>query len=154
MIQLVSPWDRPRRSCPRLRSNDVPLEGIGDALQPVGGEPNSAGCATGCSSAAPAGTANHSTTAITQANLLSSLVSFRKAYTSRTFRISSGEFAERVKNNPTAGAVHLAWIVADQGGLPVKVGSEVIGGVGVSGSPGGDKDEVVRKPEWTSSPIS
>jgi len=69
----------------------------------------------------------------------------RKAYTSRTFRISSGEFTERVKNNPTNGAVHLAWIVANQGGLPIKVGSDVIGGVGVSGSPGGDKDEVCAK---------
>ena len=69
----------------------------------------------------------------------------RKAYTSRTFRISSGEFTERVKNNPTNGAVHLSWIVANQGGLPIKLGNEVIGGVGVSGSPGGDKDEVCAK---------
>ena len=69
----------------------------------------------------------------------------RKAYTSRTFRIPSGEFTERVKNNPTNGAVHLAWIVANPGGLPIKVGSDVIGGIGVSGSPGGDKDEACAK---------
>src|SRR6202795_3356388 len=29
----------------------------------------------------------------------------KKAYTSRTFRISSGEFVQRVKDNPTTGAV-------------------------------------------------
>ena len=69
----------------------------------------------------------------------------RKAYTSRTFRISSGEFAQRVKDNPTSGAVHLTGIVAAQGALPIKAGDEVIGAVGVSGAPGGDKDEVCSK---------
>src|SRR5829696_1220084 len=29
--------------------------------------------------------------------------SFRKAYTARTFRIPSGEFVQRVKDNPTSG---------------------------------------------------
>src|SRR5215471_9834730 len=51
----------------------------------------------------------------------------RKAYTSRTFRISSGEFAQRVKDNPTLGAVHLTGIIAAQGALPIRVGDEVIG---------------------------
>ena len=66
----------------------------------------------------------------------------RKAYTARTFRISSGEFAKRVKDNPTTGAVHLTGIVAAQGALPIKLGDDVIGAVGVSGAPGGEKDEV------------
>jgi len=69
----------------------------------------------------------------------------RKAYTARTFRISSGEFAQRVKDNPTSGAVHLTGIVAAQGALPIKVGDEVIGAVGVSGAPGGEKDEACAK---------
>ena len=69
----------------------------------------------------------------------------RKAYTARTFRISSGEFAQRVKDNPTTGAVFLTGIVAAQGALPIKVGDDTIGAVGVSGSPGGDKDEVCAK---------
>jgi uncharacterized protein GlcG (DUF336 family) len=69
----------------------------------------------------------------------------RKAYTARTFRISSGEFAQRVKDNPTMGAVHLTGIVAAQGALPIKVGEEVIGAVGVSGAPGGEKDEACAK---------
>lgn len=71
--------------------------------------------------------------------------SLRKAYTSRTFRIPSGEFAQRVKDNPTSGQVHLANIVAAQGALPIKTGDTVIGAVGVSGAPGGEKDEACAK---------
>jgi uncharacterized protein GlcG (DUF336 family) len=69
----------------------------------------------------------------------------RKAYTALTFRVPSGQFAERVKNNPTIGLVHLSGVIANQGGLPIKAGDAVIGGVGVSGSPGGDKDEACAK---------
>ena len=69
----------------------------------------------------------------------------RKAYTARTFRIPSGVFAQRVKDNPTTGAVHLSGVVAAQGALPIKVGDDVVGAVGVSGSPGGEKDEVCAK---------
>jgi len=69
----------------------------------------------------------------------------KKAYTSRTFRIPSGEFVQRVKDNPTTGAVHLTGIVAAQGALPIKIGDEVIGAAGVSGAPGGDKDEACVK---------
>jgi uncharacterized protein GlcG (DUF336 family) len=38
-----------------------------------------------------------------------------------------------------------AGVIAVQGGLPIAVGDEVIGGVGVSGAPGGDKDEACAK---------
>jgi len=69
----------------------------------------------------------------------------KKAYTSRTFRIPSGEFVQRVKDNPTTGAVHLTGIVAAQGALPIKIGDEVIGAAGVSGAPGGEKDEACVK---------
>jgi uncharacterized protein GlcG (DUF336 family) len=69
----------------------------------------------------------------------------RKAYTARTFRIPSGEFAQRIKDNPTSGAVHLSGIVAAQGALPIKIGDEVIGAAGVSGAPGGEKDEACVK---------
>src|SRR5215470_18072563 len=71
--------------------------------------------------------------------------SFKKAYTARTFRIPSGEFVQRVKDNPTTGAVHLTNIVAAQGALPIKIGDEVIGAAGISGAPGGDKDEACVK---------
>ena len=71
--------------------------------------------------------------------------SMKKAYTARTFRIPSGEFVKRVKDNPTTGAVHLTNIVAAQGALPIKIGDEVIGAAGVSGAPGGEKDEACVK---------
>ena len=69
----------------------------------------------------------------------------RKAYTARTFRSTSGEFAQRLKDNPTFGAALLTGVIAIQGGLPIKIGDDVIGGVGVSGAPGGDKDEACSK---------
>ena len=71
--------------------------------------------------------------------------SFKKAFTARTFRRPSGEFADGVKGNPLAGALMLSNIVAAQGALPIKVGDDVIGAIGVSGAPGGDKDEVCAK---------
>src|SRR5471032_1289859 len=71
--------------------------------------------------------------------------SFRKAYTARTFRITSGEMVERVKKEPTMGAIHLTNIIANQGALPIKLGDEVIGAAGASGAPGGEKDEACVK---------
>jgi uncharacterized protein GlcG (DUF336 family) len=71
--------------------------------------------------------------------------SFRKAYSARTFRVPSGELVQRVKDNATAPFVHLSNVVAAQGALPIKAGDDVIGAVGVSGAPGGEKDEVCAK---------
>jgi uncharacterized protein GlcG (DUF336 family) len=68
--------------------------------------------------------------------------SFRKAYTARTFRIPSGEIAKRFKDDPSYFAVHLSNVIPAQGALPIKVEDDVVGAVGVSGSPGGEKDEV------------
>ena len=67
--------------------------------------------------------------------------SFRKAYTSRTFRVPSGEIAKRFKDDPSYFAIHLTNVTPAQGALPIKVGDDVVGAIGVSGSPGGDKDE-------------
>ena len=69
----------------------------------------------------------------------------RKAYTARTFRQPSGQFAKRVKDDPTIGLVHLSGVIANQGALPIMVGEEVIGAVGASGAPGGEKDEACVK---------
>jgi uncharacterized protein GlcG (DUF336 family) len=72
-------------------------------------------------------------------------LSMKKAYTARAQRRPSGEFAKAVKDNFTAGALHLSNIVPAQGGLPIKVGNDTIGAIGVSGAPGGDKDEACAK---------
>jgi uncharacterized protein GlcG (DUF336 family) len=71
--------------------------------------------------------------------------SMKKAYTARTFRRPSGEFAKGVEGNPTAGALFLTNVVPAQGALPIKVGNDTIGAIGVSGAPGGDKDEACAK---------
>ena len=71
--------------------------------------------------------------------------SFRKAYTARTFRVASGEVVNRFKQDPTYFAVHVPHTAPAQGGLPIQIGEEVIGAVGVSGAPGGDKDEACAK---------
>jgi uncharacterized protein GlcG (DUF336 family) len=65
----------------------------------------------------------------------------RKAYTARTYGSPSANFAKRVTTEPNyAPAIQYTRVLALSGGLPIKVGDEVIGAVGVSGSPG--KDDV------------
>ena len=71
--------------------------------------------------------------------------SMKKAFTARTTRAPSGRFAETVKGNPNAGQFFLTNFVAAQGALPIQVGNDVIGAIGISGAPGGDKDEVCAK---------
>jgi uncharacterized protein GlcG (DUF336 family) len=69
----------------------------------------------------------------------------RKAYTARTFRLPSGEWAENLSKDPNRAAQFLTGVIAARGALPIKVGDEVIGAIGVSGAPGGEKDEVCSK---------
>jgi uncharacterized protein GlcG (DUF336 family) len=65
----------------------------------------------------------------------------RKAYTARTYGSPSANFAKRVQTDAAYGpAMQYARVLALAGGLPIKVGTEVIGAVGVPGSPG--KDDV------------
>ena len=71
--------------------------------------------------------------------------SFKKAFTSRTFRIPSGEMEDRLKQNPQMGAQFLTGFTTARGALPIKVGDDVIGAAGVSGAPGGEKDEACVK---------
>jgi uncharacterized protein GlcG (DUF336 family) len=67
--------------------------------------------------------------------------SLRKAYTSLSFRTPSGEFGKRVTSSPTgAGTLHLDKVSTSEGALPILAGKDVVGSIGVSGAPGGDKD--------------
>src|SRR5580704_1545236 len=65
----------------------------------------------------------------------------RKAYTARTFGRTSAEWAERTgPNSELAGQRELEHVIPLRGGVPIKVGTETIGAVGVSGSTsGGDE---------------
>lgn len=65
----------------------------------------------------------------------------RKAYTARSFRAPSADFVKRMVNDPASvGSREYSRVLALGGGLPIKAGDDVVGAVGVSGSPG--KDDV------------
>src|ERR1700710_2395388 len=65
-----------------------------------------------------------------------------KAYTSRTRGQASLEFMKLTSDPASAYLRQIPNVVAVGGGVPIKVGNEVIGAAGASGAPGGEKDEV------------
>jgi uncharacterized protein GlcG (DUF336 family) len=65
----------------------------------------------------------------------------RKAFTAATFGMTSAAFASLTGNPGAAGLKDLTGVFALAGGVPIKVGNEVLGGIGVGGAPGGEKDE-------------
>ena len=68
--------------------------------------------------------------------------SFKKAYTARTRNQTSLEFKALTDMPANAYLLQIPEVVAVGGGVPIKAGGATIGAVGVSGAPGGDKDEV------------
>jgi uncharacterized protein GlcG (DUF336 family) len=63
----------------------------------------------------------------------------RKAYTARTFKMTSEEFAKRMETEAVRRQqATLPGVIGIPGGIPLSVGDDVIGGVGLSGSPGVD----------------
>ena len=68
----------------------------------------------------------------------------RKAYTAMTFKQPTAEYAKKLLDPASVAhqQVTLPNVIAIPGGQPIKAGNEVIGGIGVSGSPGVD-DECV-----------
>lgn len=67
-------------------------------------------------------------------------LSRRKAYSALIFRRTSGDTAKAFGAMTPPPVVEGTVMLA--GGVPIKAGNEVIGAIGVSGAPGGDKDEV------------
>ncbi len=66
----------------------------------------------------------------------------RKAYTSASTRIPTSMMVENIQKNPaSAQLVAIDGFLVVAGGVPVKVGNETIGAVGVGGAPGGQLDE-------------
>src|SRR5580698_10928084 len=66
----------------------------------------------------------------------------RKAYTAMTFKQPTAEYAKKLLDPASVAhqQVTLPNVIAIPGGQPIKVGNEVVGGVGASGSPGFDDD--------------
>jgi uncharacterized protein GlcG (DUF336 family) len=65
----------------------------------------------------------------------------RKAYTANTFKMSTEDFVKDMKTRPVRREqTTLPSVIAINGGVPIKAGNEVIGGVGLSGSPGKDEE--------------
>ena len=69
----------------------------------------------------------------------------RKAYTALTFGRTSWEWAQRTETT-LQGQRMLTDVIPLQGGAPIKMGDETIGGVGLSGAPmGGVQEEACAK---------
>ena len=67
------------------------------------------------------------------------LINETRYYAARTFSQPSSAFAKRLVERPdTVGSLQYSRVLALAGGLPIKSGDEVVGAVGVSGSPGKD----------------
>ena len=69
-----------------------------------------------------------------------------KAWTAVSFRTSTTAMAEMTQpGKPASGIRQLPNVVMVGGGLLIEGGGSIIGGIGVSGAPGGDLDEVCAK---------
>ena len=73
--------------------------------------------------------------------------SMKKAYTATSLGLSTGLLTKIVIEHPDAAGLSdmNEKILIMQGGLPIKAGPEVIGGIGVGGTPGGDTDEACAR---------
>ena len=69
-----------------------------------------------------------------------------KAWTAVSFRTSTAELANATQpGSPQSGIRHRPRVAAVAGGLMIEGGGALVGGIGVSGAPGGDRDEVCAK---------
>src|SRR5262249_59883155 len=64
----------------------------------------------------------------------------RKAYTARTFRQPSAQWAKNTETQ-NGGQRMLADVIPLGGGMPINAGEDTIGGIGLSGAIGGQPQE-------------
>ncbi len=68
--------------------------------------------------------------------------SLRKAYTSSSSHLPTSQLVKIVVGTPdAAGLRDIEGFLLLSGGLPIRAGKDVVGAIGVSGSPGPDSDE-------------
>ena len=69
-----------------------------------------------------------------------------KAYTALSFHAATSDLAKSIKaGTMDAGLARLPHVAMLAGGLIIEAGGTLLGGIGVSGAPGGDKDEACAK---------
>ena len=68
-------------------------------------------------------------------------VAVDKAWTAVSFRQDTLSFARATADPAHAGPRHFARVVAVGGGVPIEAGGSILGGIGVSGGPGGEADD-------------
>ena len=74
-----------------------------------------------------------------------------KAFTSASSRNPTSGIAKAIQSNPdAAGMAQIPGFLVLAGGVPVKIGNETIGAIGVAGAPGGHLDEACAQKAITS----
>jgi uncharacterized protein GlcG (DUF336 family) len=69
-----------------------------------------------------------------------------KAWSAVSFRVSTAELEKATQpGSPQSGIRNRPRVAAVAGGLPIESGGAMVGGIGVSGAPGGDRDDVCAK---------
>ncbi len=69
-------------------------------------------------------------------------LAYRKAYTARTYRRTTLEWRDRTAgDSPLAAQRVLTDVIALGGGVPIMMGTQPLGGVGVSGAVGGQEQD-------------
>ena len=66
----------------------------------------------------------------------------RKAFTAVSFRTASGDLARLIRSGQLEpGLAQLPHIAMIAGGIMIEAGGSLLGGIGVSGAPGGERDD-------------
>ena len=69
-----------------------------------------------------------------------------KAYTALSFHAATSDLAKSIKSGTMdSGLARLPHVAMLAGGLVIEAAGTLLGGIGVSGAPGGDKDEACAK---------
>ena len=69
-----------------------------------------------------------------------------KAYTALSFRAATSELSKSIRSGQLdSGLARLPHVAMLAGGLVIETGGTLLGGIGVAGAPGGDKDEVCAR---------
>ena len=70
----------------------------------------------------------------------------RKAWTAVSFRVDTLTLARQTEGgSPQAGVRHVTDALMVGGGVPVEASGSIVGGIGVSGAPGGEADDACAR---------